>query len=215
MTTSFDDFLASLPGLVPDLGLHPLTYVLQQLDDIPEGVVVECGVYEGGSIRRIANALPSRDVYGFDSFEGLPESWNRPDMRFDKGAFCTGRIMPAVPANVRLIPGWFQDTLPLFAAQLDRPIALLHVDCDIFSSTKCVLDVLGPHLADGCVLVFDELFCYPTYERHEILAFYEFLEATGRGVEWIGKHGPIQLAPTRDNGYWDQPCAVRLLSLAQ
>ena len=212
----FDAFLEGLPSRVPDLGMHPLEYVLATTD-IPAGVVVECGVYTGGSITKIAHRHMDRRVFGFDSFEGLPESWGRPDLSFEAGAFDMQKNMPRVPANVTLVAGWFDKTLPEFAARVlvsgpGEKIALLHVDCDIYSSTKCVFDTLGPHLAPGAVVVFDELFNYPTYENHEILAFHQFLEAADLDVEWIGKHGRVDLAPARDNGYWDQPAALRLVA---
>ena len=69
--------------------------------------------------------------------------------------------------------------------------AFLHVDCDIYSSTKCVFDTLGPHIAAGAVVVFDDLFNYPTFEKHEVLAFHQFLENDEFNVEWIGKHGRV------------------------
>jgi hypothetical protein len=50
----------------------------------------------------------------------------------------------------------------------------------------------------------------PTYEKHELLALYEFIQRSGFGVKWIGKHGAIELSPTRDNGAYDQPAALQL-----
>lgn len=97
----FQEFLASLPAAVPNLGTHPLDHVLAH-EAVPEGAVVECGVYNGGSVTKIARRFPDRTVYGFDSFEGLPESWGRPDMAFEAGAFDRGKKLPAVPANVTL-----------------------------------------------------------------------------------------------------------------
>lgn len=206
---SFEAFLAGLPASIPKLAEHPLDFALKQ--SRPAGLIVECGVYTGSSIRRIAAAAPGSVVYGFDSFEGLPEDWGRPDMKFDEGAFSLGGRLPSVPGNVRLVAGWFDRTLPRFAAEHSGDtIAFLHVDCDLYSSTKCVFDSLGPLLQRGSVIVFDELLNYPTFERHEVRAFYEFLCGTGHDVEWIGKLGDVDLRPERDNGYTDQPVACRL-----
>jgi len=36
---------------------------------------LEFGVATGATLRKIATSFPSRSVYGFDSFEGLPEDW--------------------------------------------------------------------------------------------------------------------------------------------
>lgn len=210
----FQAFLDALPAKVPDLRMHPLDHVLAHVP-IPAGAILECGVFSGKSVTKIALRVPGRVVHGFDSFEGLPESWGRPDMVFDAGAFDVGKKLPAVPANVTLVAGWFDATLPAFAATLaatGETIALLHVDCDIYSSTKCIFDVLGPHLASGSLIVFDELFNYPSFEKHEILAFHQYLAGSAFDVEWIGKHGPVDLRPVRDNGYFDQPAALRLVA---
>ncbi|MBV8915749.1 MAG: class I SAM-dependent methyltransferase [Acetobacteraceae bacterium] len=137
----------------------------------PDGLVCEFGVFEGATIRHITRRLPGRAVYGFDSFEGLPESW-RPS--FDRGAFSTGGRMPAVQQNVKLVKGWFDDTLPAFCREHQDPVALLHIDCDLYSSTRCVLAHLGRRLRTGSLLVFDEFFNYPGWEQHEFRAFSEF-----------------------------------------
>ena len=50
-------------------------------------------------------------VYGFDSFEGLPEKWRN---GFEKGTFNRNGNLPKVNNNVELIKGWFDDTLPNF-----------------------------------------------------------------------------------------------------
>ena len=124
-----------------------------------------------------------------------------------------GRL-PSAPSNVCLVPGWFENTLPKFGAERRAAgdvISLLHVDCDLYSSTKCVFDNLGDLCTAGTVIVFDELLNYPTFENHEVKAFYEFLSGTDYEAGWIGKVGPVDLHPARDNGYVDQPVACRLV----
>ena len=37
------------------------------------GLILEFGVYRGHSIRYLAERVPDREVFGFDSFEGLRE----------------------------------------------------------------------------------------------------------------------------------------------
>ena len=161
------------------------------------GLVLEFGVFSGTSINHIANQMPERRVYGFDSFEGLPEDW-RPG--FPRGAFNT--TLPEVAANVELIAGWFDATLPKFVADQDRaPVALLHVDCDLYSSTRTIFNFLGERIQPGTIIVFDEYFNYPEWRAHEFLAFKEFVAARGVGYEYIG------LVPTH------QQVAVRILTI--
>src|SRR5208282_5654219 len=74
------------------------------------GLILELGVSEGRTVNYIADLLPGKKIYGFDSFQGLPEKW-RPG--FDKGAFSRSEP-PSVRDNVELIVGWFDRTLPIF-----------------------------------------------------------------------------------------------------
>jgi len=105
---------------------------------ILEGVVIEFGVYKGDTINYIARKLPSFDVFGFDSFEGLPEFWRD---GFDKGTFSLNSL-PEVEKNVKLYKGWFDDTLPQFVKENKQKIAYLHVDCDLYNSTKLIFEYL-------------------------------------------------------------------------
>ena len=77
-----------------------------------EGLMLECGVADGASLRHLATAIGARHFHGFDSFEGLPENWAG---TFEhKGKFGRGGALPEVPANVALHKGWFEQTLPAF-----------------------------------------------------------------------------------------------------
>ena len=153
------------------------------LDRAPrDGLVCEFGVFEAWSTNHIADRLPDRTVYGFDSFEGLPERWRA---SFGPGAFSTGGRLPRVRPNVRLMKGWFDETLPAFAAAHPGPAALLHVDCDLYSSTRCVLERLGGRLVPGSVIVFDEYFNYPGWEEHEFRAFGEFVARRRLRYEYL------------------------------
>ena len=78
------------------------------------------------------------------------------------------------------------------------PISLLHVDCDLYSSTKTIFDRLNDWIVPGTIIVFDEYFNYSGWELHEFKAFQEFREANRLSYEYIG------LAPT------GQQVAVRI-----
>ena len=146
------------------------------------GLICEFGVFEGQTISYIAKQVPDRNVFGFDSFEGLPETWRGP---FKRGVFSMDGRLPSVPANVTLIKGWFDATLPTFAAEHDEPVALLHVDCDLYSSTKCIFAHLGDRVVPGSVIVFDEYFDYPAWQEHEFKAFAEFVAQAGLSYEYL------------------------------
>jgi hypothetical protein len=148
------------------------------------GLMLEFGVADGGSLRHLARTT-SRELHGFDSFEGLPDDWSGTFER--KGKFGRGGRLPEVPPSVTLHKGWFDDTLPRFlAAHPGEPVAFAHVDCDIYASTVTVLRELGPRLEPGSVLVFDEYFNYPNWQRHEFRAFQEFVRDTGFSYAYLG-----------------------------
>jgi hypothetical protein len=145
-----------------------------------EGLVLEFGVGSGLTINHIAGLIPG-PVYGFDSFDGLPEHWRT---GYPTGTFA-GPV-PEVRANVKLIKGLFSDTLPGFTAENGTPIALLHIDCDLYSSTKTVLEGLGHRIGKGCVIVFDEYFNYAGWRQHEHKAFREFAAKSGLSYRYEG-----------------------------
>ena len=147
-----------------------------------DGLTLECGVYFGRSLRLIA-AQTATQVHGFDSFEGLPEAWN---VNEPAGAYSTGGRLPSgLPANVVLHPGWFENTLPGFFAATPGDIRLLHIDCDLYSSTKTVLQCANARLVPGSVLLFDDFLGYPGYEQHELRAFEEFVSEEKIGWEVV------------------------------
>lgn len=149
----------------------------------PEGWAVEFGVYSGYSLGIIANRMP---VIGFDSFEGLPEDWRE---GFPKGTFALWssnapgvQLLP--PANAIIVAGWFEDTCPTFPfPSLD----LVHIDCDLYSSTVTALDAITGAVDVGTLMVFDEFHSYPGAEEHEAKAFSEWLDRTGIEVEEIAR----------------------------
>jgi predicted O-methyltransferase YrrM len=137
------------------------------------GLILEFGVATGRTISHIGDQSTST-IYGFDSFEGLPETWRT---GYEKGTFAGG--LPSVPPNVQLIKGWFKDTLADFLRDHTEQVSLLHIDCDIYSSTKTIFDLLVTRLNPGSVIVFDEYWNYPGWRQHEHKAFLEFLKASG------------------------------------
>jgi hypothetical protein len=145
------------------------------------GVVAEFGVFHGLSLRRLARYVTS-PVHGFDSFEGLPEDWKLGE---SKGSYSTHGRIPAMPAHVQLHRGWFEDTLPGFVATQQQKLRLVHVDCDLYSSTRTVLEGLQPLFQAGTVLLFDEYLGFEDFEQHEFRAWHEFVQSCGIKYEYV------------------------------
>ncbi len=149
------------------------------------GPILEFGVFRGASINFLASIFPALKMFGFDSFEGLPEAWSgTPAMQ---GAFSLQGQPPSVRDNVELVEGWFSKTLPSFLDDHKFPeISLLHVDCDLYSSTQTIFANLYERIVPGTIIVFDEYFNYPGWEKHEFLAFQEFVNFRRVRYEYIG-----------------------------
>ncbi|MFN3802325.1 class I SAM-dependent methyltransferase [Belliella pelovolcani] len=146
-----------------------------------EGLYLEFGVFKGNTINYVSERIDSV-IYGFDSFEGLPEFWRD---GFDKGTFAIDGL-PKVRKNVKLVKGLFDQTLPQFLQDHPTvPVAYLHIDCDLYSSTKTVFELLKDRIKKGTVIVFDEYFNFPGWEQDEFRAFHEFLSETGLKYEYI------------------------------
>ncbi|MBI5658428.1 MAG: tetratricopeptide repeat protein [Nitrosomonadales bacterium] len=146
-----------------------------------DGLVLEFGVRFGCSIRRIAALADRQAVHGFDSFEGLPEAWyNEP-----KGSYSTRGMLPAVPGNVVLHAGWFDDTLPAFLNENAGPVRFMNVDCDLYSSTKTVLELLADRIVAGTVIVFDEYIGNERWREDEFRAFQEAAGKFGWNYEYL------------------------------
>jgi O-methyltransferase len=149
------------------------------------GVFVECGVARGGSMMAIAYTLldlgvTDRDLYLYDTFEGMPEPDDSDRGRFGEPAHRSWRkrrdaagqstwinhdieevrhniAATGYPENrLHFIKGKVEDTLPASAPQ--GPIALLRLDTDWYASTRAELDHLYPRLARGGVLIVDDYF---------------------------------------------------------
>lgn len=114
---------------------------------------------------------PRRNIWGFDSFEGLPDPSSRDLNVVSDNSHNIGRgtisdtsragVLTMLTRNIsqefiserlRLIPGWFEDTVPGFS----EDIALLHIDVDLHDSYAFVLENLFDKVVSGGVIAFDE-----------------------------------------------------------
>ncbi len=143
--------------------------LLEQIADV-DGVIVECGVGSGRSLfdfSVISNAIGRpRRIFGYDTFTGIPAAtavdgewnskikgwWNFSQDRVRENLRASGLAEEAV-SNITLVEGELRETLPAYDA---GPIALLHLDVDIYESYKAALELLYNHVAPGGAIAFDE-----------------------------------------------------------
>jgi hypothetical protein len=163
--------------------LDVLTLALKQVEN-KAGLYLEFGVFSGHTINHIAGQV-DKPVYGFDSFEGLPERWRD---NLGSGHFKVNGL-PKVRENVTLVKGWFDQTLPEFLKSHLGDVGFLHVDCDLYSSTRTIFTCLAPRIKPGTVIVFDEYFNYPGWREGEFKAFQEFVAKGNLKFEHLSYNG--------------------------
>lgn len=169
----------------------------------PRGLWLEFGVGSGRTTAAIAlrmRALLGGDearLHGFDSFQGLPTSWEHTNLGV--GTFSTGGEVPEHlqnMANVQIHVGLFSKTLADLDAHGEAPVAFAHIDVDLYESAVEVLSRIACQLHPGSVLLFDELVNYPGFELAGEYRAWEYVTATYR-IQW--EYGGM---------YWQQAVPV-------
>lgn len=148
-----------------------------------DGLILEFGVWQARSTNFWAD-LTTETIHGFDSFEGLQEDWT--GWGYARGAFSLNGALPRVAPNVRLVKGWFDQTLPGFLASHPGPVSFMHIDCDTYEATSTVLNLAGERIKPGTVVLFDEYFGYRGWRMGEFRAWREFIARTSLQYEYLG-----------------------------
>jgi len=187
-----DKDLEDLKDCVTDYDLYEWVTNTQLDPSLTVGLVLEFGTATGRTLNQFAYWLPNQIIFGFDSWQGLPEKFN------DLPAGHFAQPLPEVLSNCRLVQGWFgarptQDqssiaefTTREFAKVRKEPIKLLHLDADLYSSTKTVLDIFAKQIVPGTVILFNEYWNHPTWKKHEYRAWQEHCKMHGVEYEYIG-----------------------------
>ena len=153
------------------------------------GMNLEFGVFTGYTLNALARKIAPEIVYGFDSFEGLPEYWAmRNDQGLAQGNFAVDGL-PPVESNAELVVGWFNETLPGFLNEHTNPVRFLHIDADLYSSTVYVLRELNDRIQPGTTIVFDELYAwhnpelYTNWAQGEYQALQDWMREFDRAID--------------------------------
>ena len=178
------------------------------------GVIVECGVAEGGTAAMLALAnlkagSYERNKWFFDSYEGLPEPTQDDYSNGKAGHFirplpkgaCLGTIeqvsdllfnkLSISREKTKLIKGWFQNTIPQHTTVIGE-IAVLRLDGDWYESTKIPLENFYPLVSKGGYIIIDDYAtCFGSRkavdEYLELLNINAELLPDGRGGAWFRK----------------------------
>lgn len=144
-----------------------------------QGDIFEFGVFQGYTARLFARymqkfCLEDTSLHLFDSFEGLPEEkemdknsyeyssgvWKKGSLSVCKGMedYIQKKLSKILSEKrVHVVKGFFEDT---FESYFNKPMKakLIHIDCDLYSASKYVLDFLFSHeiIQDGTLVIFDD-----------------------------------------------------------
>lgn len=154
--------------------LKSLYFLTREADSLKlQGDIVECGVFHGGSAAVMAYASRKsvfrRDIWLFDSFEGMPRPtekddpeafkqfhgvWNKGDVSKVKQIFEELKIPQK---RVHIVKGWFQDTFP--SVEIPR-ITILHIDANWYESVKLSLSKFYDNVVPRGYIVIDDYGCW-------------------------------------------------------
>jgi hypothetical protein len=169
-------------GVFRGCTLMLMYFLVQETDEYLRGV---------GRVRDLSEMhaiLASMRFFGFDSFAGMPAAAGDDAGIMAEGDLSASRadVEERMRSNgvamdrVRLVEGFYEETLsPARSAALDlSTIAIAHVDCDYYDSTRVVLQFLTERLADESILVFDDWYLFKAEpDRGEQKAFAEWTAA--------------------------------------
>ena len=98
-------------------------------------------------------------IYGFDTFFGNPEIW--PGSNNTIGSSTQfGKIPTNLKKNVIIVKGKIEDTLLEFQKKHIQKIGIIHIDVNIYSTTKYILEKTKDKMQSGSIIIFDELVNY-------------------------------------------------------
>jgi len=166
---------------------YVVTLLKNNSGNLQKPALLEFGVFKGTSLKYFSRNLKNFSCFGFDSFEGLQSNFGGMNAQL---LFKLNGVTPKfMPRNATIVKGVIEDNIEDFISKTDLNIRFIHLDLDVYSSTKFVLSGLKAKLGKGTLILFDEMFGNPFWEKGEFLALSEiFMESE---FEWIG-FGPNQ-----------------------
>jgi len=155
------------------------------------GDFAQFGVFRGRTARMILELMsPDRKLHLFDSFEGLPEDWTH---NKKAGAFHlnSDEIPIFDDERVAIHKGWFKDAVPEWASQAIAPLAFIHLDADLYSSTIDVLFNIDTLIVKDTVVLFDEY--AGRKQDHEHRALLDWSQKFDRSFDYLWRSSGPQV----------------------
>jgi hypothetical protein len=156
-------------------------YELYKMSREISGDIVECGVFKGNSLIRLATfrelfeTSSSKKILGFDTFSKFPKNKFKADKKFrdkflsDAGDQSIGKNQLAqllkrkgIAQNVELIQGDVNLTIPKYLnSHPELKISLLNLDVDMYEPSRTILEYFYPRITKGGILVLDDYGTWP------------------------------------------------------
>jgi len=123
-----------------------------------EGDVIEVGLFRGGSFAMLCEVNPSKHVYGFDTFEGLPQQ-SPEDNKHVKGEFSntSKEIVENLVKefnNYTIQKGRFPQDLKI--SFNEKKFSFVHIDVDLYQEHINILNFIYDKVSNGGRIVFDD-----------------------------------------------------------
>jgi O-methyltransferase len=146
------------------------------------GDFAECGVYKGGSAFLIAdtlagNSIQDRRVHLFDTFAGMPSIANQDPSGVKEGWFGDNSL-DAVKNYLQAFPFvvFHQGVIPqTFGSVNDRKFSFVHIDVDLYQTTKDCCGFFYDRMSSGGIMIFDDYGFWP-FRNSEKTAVDEFFK---------------------------------------
>lgn len=123
-----------------------------------QGAFCEFGIYQGGSLELIAKFNPNVNIFGIDSFQGLPEPTQH-DFHHE-GEFANVDYTAIVGyfkmihPTVRILRGFSPKVFEFFDENIR--FAFVHIDVDMYGSVKDACDFFYPRMVENGIMLFDD-----------------------------------------------------------
>lgn len=171
----------------------------------------EFGTWDGRSFATAYHALSNvcGQFYAFDSFQGIGGTLDEEQTHFGDGQYSASlstfeynmRYSGVDMTRVKITKGFFEDSLTRDAPDTG-PVAIAHIDVDVYAPALSALNFLTPHLCQGALLLFDD--------------FDHFAASNEMGErralrEWLATNPEVEVEPYRAYGHTSRSFLVHKL----
>ncbi len=144
------------------------------------GEIVECGVFKGTSLIRLATFRElfnkkRKKIIGFDTFGKFPSADFSRDTKLRKKfvqqsgnqSISVSQLekilkQKKISKNIELVKGDITKTVPKFLERYPKlEISLLNLDVDLYEPSKIILEYFYPKLTKGGIIILDDYGVFP------------------------------------------------------